>query len=421
MFYCHFKFIYFLFLFSLVSCGKEAVVPAKSEPPVSVREDIDEEQEETIILYVAPDGIGKSDGSSEHDAAYFADKTFWTQVQNSLAQSEVEVKFLVGNYVRAYTHDPLVFKQMGNKDNRLILRGSEGVEFRLPQTGGVANYIMDFQGSQNITIDNMHFSGDGAIQYVMRFTRSGTVPTTNILVENCSWIGMSGVQYGASGCHYETTSHITYKNCTFKQIGSTTSAHMIYNAYGATHIHIINSHFEDCAGDYIRYRDQSDYGLVKGSTFIRNKKIANLDFIWLPAFIALPVFNDIDPGDEFFTNNIAVVDNKFVDNAVSKTDKVVSFHHSGFSPDGRKYLLTAAEGAVLKEGPDFDKRELLINNFGIDPSKVRIHGNTYPPNTTNVVILQTVANYGSVDLGFRGFGNITSLINTSSVPFSWEK
>src|SRR5699024_12127550 len=91
----------------------------------------------------------------------------------------------------------------------------------------------------------------------------------NILFKNSSFIDMEGIIYGATGCSYEETSHITYQNLTFKRIGVASSAHMIYNAYGTTHVHIIDCHFEDCMGDFVRFRDASDYGIVKNSVFLK--------------------------------------------------------------------------------------------------------------------------------------------------------
>src|SRR5699024_6882817 len=127
---------------------------------------------------------------------------------------------------------------------------------------------------QKMVIDGLHFTGNGSINYVLRFTRipGGAIPTTNITLMNSSFIDMEGIIYGATGCSYEETSHITFKQDTFKRIGKAGTAHMIYNAYGADHIYVMDCHFEDCRGDYVRFRDDCDYGLVSGCTFLKKSE-----------------------------------------------------------------------------------------------------------------------------------------------------
>src|SRR5699024_7903397 len=151
---------------------------------------------------------------------------------------------------------------------------------------------------------------------------------------------MRGIIYGATGCSYEETSYITFKQDTFKRIGKSGTAHMIYNAYGADHIYVINSHFEDCKGDYVRFRDDCDYGLVSGCTFLKKSEQFSGK-----AFISMPLFNSREPvGDEYFATNYAFTNNEFINQSFTTIDYAMKFHNSGFSPPEWNYLLTKAEG-----------------------------------------------------------------------------
>ena len=81
-------------------------------------------------------------------------------------------------------------------------------------------YMIRVIGSQNMVISNFHFTGNGRVSYVLQIiSTSNNFPTKNILIEDCTWKDMGGVIYGATGCHNENTSHVTYKNCRFERIG----------------------------------------------------------------------------------------------------------------------------------------------------------------------------------------------------------
>src|SRR5690606_34248466 len=221
----------------------------------------------SLTFYVSPNGQGNKGGATEADAADFLAGAFWDRVRKALLNEPLTVQFLPGDYGRAYTERALVLEKIGHPDNRLTIKGGDDVIFTLREGVSTKSYVVDVRGAQNIVMDGLHFTGNGSINYVLRFTRipGGAIPTTNITLQNSSFIDMEGVIYGASGCSYEETSHITYKNTVFKRVGVAGTAHMIYNAYGASNIHVIDSHFEDCMGDYVRFRDRSDFGIVKGS------------------------------------------------------------------------------------------------------------------------------------------------------------
>lgn len=363
-----------------------------------------------IIRYVAPNSIGTADGLSAGNASDFLEVSFWQSINGLLQTQPVVVKFVAGNYVRAYTEQPLILNTVGNAVNTLTLEGDvDNTIFTAPTGHNTKDVMMEIVNSQNIVVKDFYFTGNGSIGYVFRVTSGSGKTSRNILIENCSWENMRGIIYGASGTAQPTTSYVTFKNCTFKNIGLNSGSHMIYNAYDAHHISVIDSHFEDCTGDYVRFRDNLDYAIVKNSTFIRNA-----GFVDYP-FIAMPLFNDVNPGDEFFATNYSFFNNTFTNAAIA-----IQFLSSGFDPVGRNHLLTAAEGTILTGGTDQQKKDLLRNNFKINTDLVRIHNNTYNTISKQVVI-RTTAAYGSVSKGWVGEATISNLFNSSGELLPWEQ
>ncbi|GEM_PF-808780 len=364
--------------------------------------------EAQIIRYVAPNSMGTADGLTAANASDFLDPSFWTAIQSSLQTQPVVVKFVAGDYIRAYTEQSLILNEMGHYRNNLLLEGDAGHTIFTAPTGYVTKTIMfSLVNCQNISVKNFHFTGNGSVDYVFRVTSTSGKTSKNILIENCRWEDMRGIVYGASGTA-SGTSYVTFKNCTFKRIGLNAGSHMIYNAYDAHHISVIDSHFEDCTGDYVRFRDNLDYAIVKGTTFIRNPGFNSYPFI------SMPLFNDVNPGDEIFATNYS-----FTDNTFTNATAAIQFFSQGYDPADRNHLLTAQEGAMLTSGTDQQKKDVLLNNYKINTDLVRINNNTYN-NISKQVILVSNIGYGSVSKGWTGEANISGLFNNSDEPLPWE-
>ncbi|NGM60836.1 hypothetical protein G5B30_02780 [Sphingobacterium sp. SGG-5] len=366
--------------------------------------------ENSAHYYVAPSPRGIGDGSSEENAADFLSAVFWDGIRKQLLSKPVEVQFVKGYYERAYVEKGLAFERIGHPEHRLILRGGKSVNFPVLPGYEKRNTLVSFHGAQNITFSDFHFMGDGAINYVVAVrTPSGFPPSKNILIENCTWTDMRGTEYGATGCHYEGTTDVTYKNCTFRRIGNGTGAHMMYHAYGPNRINVIDCHFENCTGEYVRFRDRSDFAMVKNCTFKRDEG-------WIgAAFISIPNYNDVDPGDEYFGVNYS-----FTGNVFQNTRYAIQFRHTGFSPTEYNYLLTAEEGAILENGTKPEKVKLLKDNFGLDVSKIRIADNSYDGIYDKHVSINSGVLYGAESLGWTGTVDITNIFDSTIPPFDWE-
>ena len=353
----------------------------------------------TIVRYAGPTSSGDGTGSSATNAADFLDSKFWVAVQASLKNEPVIVKFNGGDYLRAYTEKAFILDKMGNTKNLLLLEGDvQNTLFTVPTGHPKQSVLIDVKNSQNILIKNFRFTGSGSLGYALRITSTKEGSTKNIRIEDCTWTDMRGIIFGTTGAHQKGTSNITYKNCTFKRVGVDSHSHFMYHSYHSSNINVIDCYFEDCTGDYVRFRANCDFGTVKSSTFIRNK-----DFPIYP-FISVPLFNNVDPGDETFATNYVFTGNNF-----KNTKNAIAFHHYGFDPAGYHYLLTEAEGKNLTGGTDEQKKNILINNFKINLEQITIDNNKYMDVTSRVVV-GSFPNYGAVTKGWKGWADISSLI-----------
>lgn len=362
-----------------------------------------------LVTYVAPVSKGKGNGESADDAADFMDPVFWQLITSGLTNRPVEVKFLAGDYSKAYKENGLVFSNIGNESNRLTFTGGDDVIFTLPEGLSDKSDVIRFNNCQNIHIRGFHFTGNGRVEYTLRITGDNS---KNFLIENCSWLDMGGIIFGCTGAH-QGASHINYKNCVFKRIGINAGSHMMYHSYRASYIGVFDCHFEDCRGDYVRFRARTDFGIVKRSTFIRNVNYPDV------TFIAIPCFNDVNPGDEWFGTNFAFTSNRFENKSSSNPVAPVNFFHQGYSPRQFNYLLTESQGNLLVNGSSSDKIKILNENFGIIVGKIRIANNTLPIHPLQVTITSRTG-YGAVSLGWTGTAIITDLISTAEIPFDWE-
>ncbi len=380
-------------------------------------EDVDN-TDKSVVRYAAENAKGKKNGATEADAADLLDMDFWLQVQYELKTSPVEVKLLPGDYHKAYIDMGLTLKGIGNETNRLTITGGDDVLFHVLEGYATRSNLIYFNSCQNIHVRDLHFTGHGSINYVMAVrSTTGAIPSHNILIENCSWTDMNGIVYGATGCHYDRTTDITYQSCTFKRIGKNSGSHMMYHAYDSSNISVIDCHFEDCTGEYVRFRDKCDFGMVRNSVFIRNdheKYVA-------VAFIAVPCYNDVDPGDEYFATNYAFTENQFTNLGTNTINSAITFNHRGFTPKEFQYLLSTEEAAVLQNGTREERMALLKEQLGVETGKIRVNSNALNGAFTRYVGFYSKADYGAVSRGWTGSFDITDLVNQSSEKYEWEK
>lgn len=364
------------------------------------------------VRWVAPEARGSGDGATDENAAQYTDAEFWRPVQAALEEQPVTVRFLRGDYVTG----ALTLDGIGHPDYRLTIEGDSagGTSFKaLNADDGKSGTGFFLRGCQNVTVRYLNFTGPGEMSYISQ------VQAKNILFEHCTWIDLPNMKFGATGTTRDTTEHVAWKSCTFKRVGVQGGAHMIYNAYGPQHVYVIDCIFEDCAGDYVRWRDHTDYSMASGCTFRSTGT-------WPPAkpvhatFISIPLFADKDPGDEWFGTHFVVRNNKFIyeEKDAPGARTAISFLHRGFDPPGRHHLMTPEEGAILEKGAPEEKKALLKKNCNIDTSEVCVFGNVYE-NVLTKAAFSSGAAYGAESKGWQGTVDIFDLLNHESATPGW--
>lgn len=386
---------------------------------------------EPLVLYAAPKASGTGDGSSTENVAYFRDARFWQTVNATLQTQSVTVNLLPGQYIFSKlvkdgeARGTLRFTNFGHPEHQFVLQGlyREGTIFTSdPDEAidqGMSIELLRFQG-QNAVFRNIHFTGQQHMGYTTHFTGK------NILIENNSFTELVNTYYGASGTG-SGSEYIIWRNNYFKRVGLDSHAHMIYNAYGPQHVYVIGNHFEDTAGDYIRFRDQTDYVVVYGNTFVSTGTYTNGNM----PFVSIPLFNDDDPENpgpnprfEYFGTHMLVANNTFIypDDNSPGNRRVFLFLQSGYDPPGRNLLLSPQEARFLQTAPIEERKAFMLENFGIDTDRVYFADNILTGrNVTNSLFYRSYSNYGARDRGFRDYIDITPTIRTETVVRSVEE
>jgi hypothetical protein len=328
--------------------------------------------------------------------------TFWNNVQSALATGPVDIIFADGNYPLSST---LTMTNIGSTTNLLTLK-TASTEGGAIFTGSIAN-LMYLNGCKNVKVLRLKFTG-AATGYAMRISNS-----QDITVEKCFFMDLPSVGYGALGVHYGLTNRVLVKNSTFENVGYDSHAHMIYGAYGIQRLSLVGNTFKDCSGSFVRFRgDLSDKGVVYDNDFISTGTyLTGLN----PIFIEIPVFNDVNPGDEKMGTNFMITKNTFTYGTVgSQTTRInVAFHSSGYNPTGRTYLISVADAGLLASGTVTQKRSVMSSQLGLDGDAIRFGGNT----NTNVqynVVYRCWNNYGSAG-PWTGIASIGSAVNASGL------
>ena len=381
-------------------------------------------------FYVSPEERGDGGAESPATAAYFRNMDFWALVNQAVQKEPVVVNFLGGTYLVSseakQAMPTLALSGLGHDRHLLTLQGADegNVVFTRhaddPRKGKTGPGFFKITRSQNVRVRNFEFTAEQPIGYATHFGGN-----KNVVVEKCRWIDLPGVYYGATGTAGELTDHVTLRDCVFQRVGSGGHAHMAYNAYDPKHIRFIRCHFEDCAGDYVRFRDGTDFGVVVGCTFKSTGTYRNVNV----PFITVPLFNDDDPSKqkkspnyEYFGTHFLIFDNTFhYANENPKGSRVaLRFHHSGFDPPGRNHLLTIEQARLLETGTPSEKKAFMRDNFGIDTDHVHFFNNRFIGVEPNVEY-RSAAAYGAQSKGWSGIVNITDTINRSEVAGTVEQ
>jgi len=348
-------------------------------------------------LYVAPEAGGA--------AADYTDTVFWSRVQELLGSREVTVFFEDGSYGR----EGLVLQKMGHPDHRLTLRGATagGAVLDAPVAA-----MLHLKGCQNLQLVDLHFRGD-IREYALLIEPDGNVVSRDIVVDGCSFVDLGAIELGALGIR-EGSHHVNVKSSTFERVGFDPHGHMIYAEQDVHHLEVSGNHFEDCSGDYVRYRNNADYTTTADNTFVHTGTFPQ-DDPWRIVFLRWPLFNTTDPGTEFFATNHIVASNSFAFAAQTDRERVaLSILHWGYDTPGYNLLLTAGEGEILESGSPEAVRELLLSCCGLDLGAFGVCGNVYE-NCDVTAEFVSSADFGAESKGWDGQADISAALDEDPV------
>ncbi|MEM9597941.1 MAG: hypothetical protein AAGD06_27000 [Acidobacteriota bacterium] len=377
-------------------------------------------------LFVAPESRGDGTGLSPADAADYRDfespDGFWKRtVADLLELGSVSVSFAGGTYARGQ----LFLESVGHGTHTLVLHGAPDhstVFWIAPGDAPKSNIFC--RRCTNLVFRYFRFTGAGEIDYVLRF-RSGC---TYMAIDRCLWEELPNVGFGATGVTDAGTSHVTYTDCIFRRVGPDSHAHMMYHAHDAHHVTVSHCIFEDCAGDYVRFRDLVDHSSVVDCRFVSTGTYPSREPASRP-FITMPLFNDCKPGSddcpdplthrqyEYFGTHYVFARNTFEyrNHPGHGNPFAIAFEHYGHDPPGRNHLLTPWEGNLLVRGEAEERRMLLKANCGIDMDRVRVYSNQFVEVRRRFTFGSHV-DYGAATKGWEGYANIDSLANADPGP-----
>lgn len=392
-----------LIVASLFSCEKDVSVKEKEEKVTPEIQKEAQVESTATIVDVNPSTV--------------LNAAFWSNIQSLLQNNHVDVVFADGTYNVTST---ITLSNIGSATKRLQLKANTvgAAVF----TGSIAE-LMSLNNCQNILIHRLKFTGN-ATGYALKIQRS-----PKITIAYCRFEDLPKLVFGAVGVHYPTSDNVIIRQSKFANVGVATSAHMIYGAFGAKRLKIIDNTFLDCAGSFIRFRgDNSTHGVVYGNTFtstgtyeiLNNTGTATI--LVNPIFIEVPVFNDVNPGNETFGTSFMVTKNNFnyPTVGVQNTRFALAFHHSGFNPTGRTHLISTADAATLNSGTITQKRAIMSSNLGLDGTKILFGANNNVNVAVNVIYRCTSA-YTGVVAPWTGVADISSAVTSTGLATTYDE
>jgi hypothetical protein len=346
------------------------------------------------------------------------DPAFWKTVAESLEREPADVAIRDGAYVAV----PAVsIVGAGHARNTLTIRAASAGKVSFADApadnpaAAARNVLVELRDCQNVTLREFTFTTPQPIASAL-----AVQGCRNVRVEHCRFVDLPQAYYSAMSVTGEKTDGVVVRGCEFRRVGLDAHAHMIYGAYGVQRLGVVECAFEDCSGEFVRFRDESDRGVVFGCTFKSTGTYRNAN----PAMISVPLFNDDDPAShpatpnyEYFGTHFIFANNRFeyaADKGRQDTRFAVSFSHSGFDPPGRRHLLTAAEGKTLKDGTPDERRGLLKANCGIELENVHVFGNVFE-HVDRRLVFQSHPAYGAKSRGFAGVIDLSDLANATPV------
>lgn len=358
--------------------------------------------------YVGPTALGSGNGSDWNNRAGYTNAAFWNTVQADLASAPVTVRFAGGS--THYTQGLLDLTNKGHPLHQLTLMANT---LYAPVFNSSGSHQIKLRGAQNIRLYGLTFSGTGITSFAIWCQSNGKNTSRFITIDTCKFENLTAVEYGAIGI-LDNSRDVTVTGCTFDNVGADSSAHMLYCDHDARNLTVTNCSFTDCKGDYVRFRDDTDFSKVDNCTFRSTGTIYN------QAFIRVPLFNDNDPVGEYdyFGTDFQFTNNSFTYDVASGLNRIgIAFDLSGYSSPPYNMSPSSAQAATLS-GTDYAAaRALLSSNMGIEALRVKIYGNSFS-GTRFWEAYSHWDNYGSSEGGVQGYVNVRPSVWGTSGTFA---
>ena len=351
--------------------------------------------------YVAPSVMGTGDGSSAANAAAYLSTTLWKKIQEGLNANNTTVWMINGTY----NSGTLTLNFMGDPMHKLVIQAVTDYQVIMSVNPGTS-YIINMKGTHNTYVRGLVFTGPCS-SFAVACWSDGKKTARNLQFVNCKFEDLTKAKFGA--LYLAKADNITLQGCFFTNVGINGGSHMIYSDQNCRNLSISNSRFTDCKGDYVRFRNETGYVKVDGCKF----NSTNIDYN--QEFILVPLFNDVNPGDEFFATDYQFTNNTFTYDVAGRRRHAIQFRCDGYNVptfNGLDYNVAEKDSVILNHGTASQKTAILGPKVGLDNSKIKIYGNKYF-NVDYEVVYWHHPNYGSKSEGYTGFCNLSNWPSTS--------
>lgn len=392
--------------------------------------------------YVSPGGGG--DGSSVANPAKYNDVTFWrgssgvmSKVNNPNTPSSVKVVFLEGEYPVASVTDAWGWPNQTAASNVLTMEGQRpfGSFFNRTANSALETPVMTLLNMQNVVLRHLHWedantSGNYTTASLDIVSSPQYPDTQNILVEGCSFVGLTKNSQAAIRIGYTKTHDITVAHCDFVRVGVNMYTHALYCFQAPRHLRILNNYFQDCTGSCIKFRGGSkqscDNVLVDQNIFVSTNGTYNWPFIvQSQSNLSDPSSPSYNGNSELFGSNHIYTNNLFsypqvpAGQTLTNSPFAVGFGTNCFDAMNEAgkiwlYRLTLENAQTLTSGTLGEKKALVKEHFNLDFEVLKMSNNTrlgsHLYNVGLATFTDAAPDYHAKNLGGNGKYDISDLI-----------
>jgi hypothetical protein len=335
-------------------------------------------------FYVAPAAQGTATGTSAANAASYLNLTFWNSTVKPALSSAAQTVWLTNG---TYNAGQLKLTSVGHPLNKLTIKATTGGSVTMSTTSAFQG-ILWLYGCQNVEVNGIRFTGAPSqnavnLSFYPTILKSGS---RNLTITGCWFENLTNLSLGAiiTGANHG----VTIDGCHFTRVTGPApkQVHAIYGGGAGQGFSILGCDFTDIGGEYVRFRNDTEFAIVDSCSF------HSTSAAWNSPFIGVPLYNSIAPSaNEFYGTNFQFSNNVFrydAPNPAPPSDSYCFAHYiydSGYNApagDGLDYMLDTTEAATLNTGTVAAKEALLSAEMGLTNARFKIvnpeyHGATW--------------------------------------------